>query len=146
MALSRERLDLLLRVAETKEADARRELAELQKRLAGQQATEAELRGYLAEYERRPMHAPTPALLENQRQFLLRLKGAVDSQCRHAQSTAAQVEQARLRWIEQQQEVRVAETMLEQGLVAERRVQERRAQHEMDEFALTRRPPPAVAL
>lgn len=145
MTLSRERLELLCRIAEKKEADAQLDFADTQRRLASQQATEAELRGYLHEYEQRPLRAATPALLENQRQFLMRLRNAIDAQHQHAEAVAAQVELARQRWLEQQQALRVAESMLEQGRFVERRSEERKAQHEMDEFAMTRRPPQAYA-
>jgi|GEM_PF-3023272 len=139
MTLSRARLELLCKVAEKNEFDAQRKLAESQRKLATQQDTESELRGYLAEYESRPMKAPTPALLENQRQFLMRLRGAVETQRQHAINAAMQVEIARLGWIEKRNELRVAETLLEQGCALERKSEERQSQREMDEFASTRR-------
>lgn len=145
MSLTRSRLELLRRVAENKEADARRAFAEAQRRLDVHQRTEHELRGYLSEYESRPLAAPTPALLENQRQFLLRLRAALDAQHQHAERAAEATEQARLEWLARRNDLRVAETMLEQGCAAERRVVELKAQKEMDEFAITRRPPPAYA-
>ncbi len=145
MALSRSRLELLCRVAEQHETDARREFAAAQRKLAAQQDTERELRGYLAEYEAQPLRAATPALLENQRQFLNRLRGAADAQKQHAANAAAQAEEARLKWLDQRNELRVAETLLAQACQVERRSEERTSQKEMDEFAMTRRPPNVYA-
>jgi flagellar export protein FliJ len=145
MALSHSRLVLLRRIAENKESEAGLALAEAQRRLAAQRATETELRGYLAEYEQRPLRAATPALLENQRQFLERLRAAVDAQQQQVAAAAIKVEQLRQHWVEQRQGLKVAESMLEQGLQVERRSEARRSQTEMDEFSITRRPPAVYA-
>lgn len=145
MSLSVSRLELLRRMAESREAEARKLFAEAQRKHETQVNTERELRGYLAEYEARPLASPTPALLENQRQFLLRLRSAADTQAQHAQHAAEAVEKARLFWIEQRNALRVAEALLEQGCQVARRVEERKSQREMDEFAATRRPPQAYA-
>ena len=145
MALSRSRLELLRQIAEKNEWQAQRALAEAQRSLFSQQNTEAELRGYLGEYERQPLRAATPALLENQRQFLIRLRAAVETQQQHCRDAMQRVERARTQWMSERQELRVAEAMVEQGRVVDRRADERRAQIEMDDFAVTRRPPVAYA-
>lgn len=135
MALSRSRLELLLRMAERREADARSAVAEAQRRLDTQQSIDRELRSYRDDYETRGFARPSPLMLENRRQFLGRLGAAIEAQQAQIAQAAEQLRQAQARWLEQRQALQVAETMLEQGLVRERAEQERRAQREMDEFA-----------
>lgn len=139
MALSRARLELLHRMAERREADARAAIADAQRRLSTQQDIDRELRGYRDDYEARGFAQPSPLMLENRRQFLVRLGSAIEAQQTQIAQAAEAVRQAQARWMEQRQALQVAETLLAQGCAAERAEQERKAQREMDEFAGRRR-------
>lgn len=139
MALSKIRLELLHRIAETREQDSQYLLAEAQRKLADQQSTQRELQSYLVEYERQPLRSATPALLENRRQFLLRLQTALAAQEQAARNAALRVEEARSHWMDQRRELQIAETMLERGFEVERRAEARTSQNETDEFARMRR-------
>ncbi len=138
MALSRVRLELLLRVAERNEDEAQRAYARAQAKLAEQQMMLSELRRYLDDYERQRPARVTPAMLENQRQFNARLGEAVKSQEGLVEAEAARVEQVRQSWLDSRRQLRIAQHMHEQGCLAERAVAERNSQKEMDEFAAVR--------
>ncbi len=138
MALSQVRLELLNRVAERNEDEARAALAKAQLRLAEQQALHGELQRYLEDYQNRPHQRPTPLLLENQRRFCGKLIEALNSQLGVIEAEKARVEQANERWLASRRELRVAEHLQVQGDLEARRVADKRSQRETDEFATMR--------
>jgi flagellar FliJ protein len=138
MALSQVRLELLNRVAESNEDEARAALAKAQARLAEQEALHAELQGYLEDYQSRPHQRPTPMLLENQRQFCGKLVEALKAQQAAIDTDRMRVAQAHERWLASRRELRIAEHLQQQGDLEVRRVAEKTSQREMDEFATIR--------
>lgn len=138
MALSQVRLELLNRVAERNEDEAKAALAKAQARLVEQQALHDELEQYLHDYQHRPHQRPTPMLLENQRQFCGKLVAALNAQLAAIEAERARVEQARERWLASRRELHVAEHLQLQGDAEARRVAEKHSQREMDEFAAMR--------
>ena len=145
MSLSSTRLELLLKVAEKTEGEAREVVADAERREAEVAAILVELEKYLAEYEAKPMALVSPVLLENRRQFNLRLQGAIEQQRRNVAEVAARTIKARERWMLTRKEVKVTETLLEQARVEDRKLADRRGQREMDEFAMLRRHTQAAA-
>lgn len=139
MSLSSTRLELLLTVAEKTEGEARDAVAEAERREVEVAAILVELEKYLAEYEARPMTTVSPVLLENRRQFNLRLQAAIEQQRRGVAEVAARTARARERWQATRKDVMVTETLLEQARAEDRKLAERRSQREMDEFAMLRR-------
>ena len=145
MSLSSTRLELLLKVAEKAEGEARDMVAEAERREAEVKAILAELEKYLAEYEAKPMALVSPVLLENRRQFNLRLQGAIAQQQRSVAEVAARTVKARERWQSTRKEVMVTETLLGHARVEDRKLADKRSQREMDEFAMIRRHAQAAA-
>lgn len=138
MSLSKARRDLLNRVAERNEEEALAGLRAAEARLAEATSLHGELGRYLDDYQRRPIAVPTPAILENQRQFLLKLDDALRSQAQAITAAEARVAQARETWLATRRELRIAVLLDEQGAADDRRRDDRRSQREMDEFAATR--------
>lgn len=138
MSLSKTRRDLLNRVAERNEEEALAGLRAAEARLAEATSLHGELGRYLDDYQRRPIAVPTPAILENQRQFLLKLDDALRSQAQAITAAEARVASAREVWLDSRRELRIAHLLDEQGAAEERRLADRRSQREMDEFATTR--------
>lgn len=138
MRLSKARLDLLSRVAERNEEDALAALRAAEGRLADATALHGELGRYLDDYQARPLGAPNPTLLDNQRQFIARLDQALQAQAQAVDAATARVAQAREAWMASRRELRISQLLQEQGAAEDRRVDERRSQRETDEFALHR--------
>jgi flagellar protein FliJ len=143
MTLSRTRLELLHRIAEKKEKDAQSLLADAQKKLTEKQNMHRELQTYLGEYERQSPTATSAMLLENQRQFLMRLHNAGTAQLQAVANAKQKLELVRLEWLQKRKDLQIAETMLEQGRQEALRVSERQSQRDMDEFATMRQRPTA---
>lgn len=141
MPLSTERLQLLHRVAERGEDDARRVLASARQQLEQQTQIERELQRYLDEYQCGPGDGVrlSAALLENRRLFVQRLRAAVLAQANQVERTAAAMRQTEERWLESRRALRIAEQMREAGRLAEQRVEDSRAQRLQDDETLQRR-------
>lgn len=138
MSLSKARRELLNRVAERNEEEALAALRAAETRLAEASALHGELGRYLDDYQRRPVAVPNPAILENQRQFLIKLDTALRAQAQAVSAAEGRVAIAREAWLATRRELRIAHLLDEQGAAEDRRVADRRSQREMDDFALTR--------
>lgn len=135
MSLSLARLELLYRLAEKREQDALNALAQAQKKLATQQATQRELQGYLAGYQGQAPRGNSVQMLLNQRAFNAKLGQAVEAQLQTVHTVAAQVQEQQAAWQESLRARRTAQHLLDQARLEQGRVAERRAQRDTDEFA-----------
>lgn len=138
MSLSKARRELLNRVAERNEEDALAALRAAEARVAEAAALHAELGRYLDDYQQRPIAFASPAILENQRQFLIKLDTALRAQAEAVRAAEARVASAREGWLATRRELRIAHLLDEQGAAEDRRIDDRRSQREMDEFATVR--------
>jgi flagellar FliJ protein len=136
-ALSSERLAPIKELAERRESDAARALAEAQRALADREAQLHELENY--KEPETPRGAPatqTAALLRNRESFRLRLAEAIRYQRQAVAEARKKVEAARAAWVNERCKTKVIEKLIERSEASELRVQERQQQREMDEFAL----------
>lgn len=138
MSLSKARRELLNRVAERNEDDALAALRAAEARLAEQTALHGELGRYLDDYQQRPIAFANPVILENQRQFLAKLDTALRAQADAVRAAEARVATSREAWLATRRELRIAHLLDEQGAAEDRRIDDRRSQREMDEFATVR--------
>lgn len=135
MALESERLDLLVRVADTKTEHAARDLARQRTFLQEQTERLQELCTYLAEYRARPMPA-SPQLIANRDRFLARLAEAESQQRRVVQQAQTAVHGAVRSWDDRRRSGEKFETLQGHAQKREARDAERRAQAGLDEFAV----------
>lgn len=135
MALDTERLDLLVRVADSKTEHAARDLVRQRTFLREQMDRLAELCGYLTEYRARPIPA-SPQLIANRERFLARLAEAEAQQRRVVQQAETAVEGATRSWGERRRDGEKFETLHQGAQAREARVEERRTQGGLDEFAV----------
>ncbi len=138
MSLSKSRLELLHRVAERNEEQALAALRAAESRQAEAVSLQDELRRYLDDYQARPVGVPNPLLLDNQRQFLVKLDTALRAQATAVDTASQRVAVAREAWLATRRELRISLLLQEQGAAEDRRLADRRSQKETDEFALNR--------
>ena len=138
MSLSKSRLELLHRVAERNEQQALAALRAAEARQAEAASLQDELRRYLDDYQGRPVGVPNPLLLDNQRQFLVKLDTALRAQATAVDTASQRVVVAREAWLATRRELRINLLLQEQGAAEDRRLADRRSQKETDEFALNR--------
>jgi flagellar FliJ protein len=134
-SLSR-RLAPIRQIAESRENDAARQLAESQRQLAQQEKQLHEMERYLREYsESRPAGAVAPALLANREAFLRQLAEALRWQAGAVADARQRLQQARDNWLGKHRDTDVLDHLIERSRGDELRAQERRQQRELDEFA-----------
>lgn len=131
------RLVPLQTVAETREDEAARRLAEVQKRHADQETRLADLRRYAEEYATAPA-GPTPALMLNRQAFLTRLREAERFQVQAVEDARLAVEAERAAWLLKRRDVSVLDQLAACYRGREQRQQERYEQRGADELALRR--------
>ncbi len=129
------RLEPIQRLAQGREDDAARRLAESQHALERQEAQLREMQRYLDEYSANPAGVLTPSLLANREAFLRQLAEALRWQAGAVGEARNRLELARQQWIGRHRDTDVVERLLERSQDHERKAQERRAQRELDEFA-----------
>lgn len=130
------RLEPIQRLAQGREDDAARCLAESQGALARQEAQLQEMERYLNEYGAgSPGSALTPSLLANREAFLRQLAEALRWQAGAVNEARSRLELARQQWLGRHRDNGVVERLLERSHGHERKDQERRIQRELDEFA-----------
>lgn len=139
------RLDPIRRLAQSREDDAAKRLAESQQLLARQEAQLHEMERYLDEYSLANQNAPiAPAMLANREAFLRQLAEALRWQAGAVEDARTRLERARDQWLTKHRDGDVLDNLIDRSRSAERSRQERREQREMDEFA-QRRPPSRAA-
>ncbi|MDR3416975.1 MAG: flagellar export protein FliJ [Nevskia sp.] len=130
------RLDPIHRLAQNREDEAARRLAESQQALARQEVQLQEMERYLNEYGAGTPSAPiAPALLANREAFMRQLAEALRWQAGAVADARERLESARQQWLGRHRDTDVLEHLIERSQGSERRTQERRAQRELDEFA-----------
>lgn len=128
------RLKPIQRLAQEREDEQARQLAERQKALQTQEQRLDELRRYAAEYAALPAGSSTnAALLSNRRAFAEKLDTAVTQQVKQVEQARGNCEIERTRLMLASHEVSVLERLAASYNALERKAEERRAQSEMDE-------------
>ncbi|HKY49874.1 MAG TPA: flagellar export protein FliJ [Candidatus Limnocylindria bacterium] len=135
MSLDSERLDLLVRVADSKTENAAKDLLRQRAHLRDQVARLDELCGYLSEYRSRPIPA-SPQMIANRERFLARLAEAETQQRKIVAQAEAAVEGATRSWGDRRRDGEKFETLQQGAQAREAKVEERRAQGGLDEFAV----------
>ncbi|HSW14073.1 MAG TPA: flagellar export protein FliJ [Solimonas sp.] len=135
--MNHHRLAPLQTVAETREDEAARKLAEVQRKHADQHARLEEIRCYAAEYASAPVGA-TPALLLNRQAFLGKLRDAEHFQLQAVEEARLAVEAERTVWLLKRRDVSVLDQLAACYRLREQRQQELRNQRGSDELALRR--------
>ena len=133
------RLAPIRQLAESRENDAARALAESQRQLAQQEKQLQEMERYLREYsESRPAGAVAPSLLANREAFLRQLAEALRWQAGAVADARQRLQLARDNWVGKHRDTDVLDHLIDRSRGDELRAQERRQQREMDEFASQR--------
>lgn len=140
------RLAPIHQLAQGREDHAARQLAESQRLLAQQENQLLEMERYLSEYsEGRVGAAMAPALLANREAFLRQLAEALRWQSGAVADARQRLQQAREHWVGKHRDTDMLEHLIDRSHNDERRVQERRLQRELDEFAQLRPAPSQMA-
>jgi len=131
------RLKPIQRLAQEREDEQARQLAEQQRTLDAHEQRLVELRRYAAEYAAPPVGESTSAaLLINRRAFAEKLDSAVAQQSRHVEKARGSCEIERARLLLASREVSVLDKLAASYHAQERKVDERRTQRELDDHAL----------
>ncbi|QHS09244.1 flagellar export protein FliJ [Sinimarinibacterium sp. NLF-5-8] len=136
------RLRPIQQIAEKKEQDAAARVRERQQLLTQRRARLQELMDYLAEYDA-PGQTLTVTMLINRQAFIDKLRQAIDMQTRLVEQAQQMLEAERDKWLGQRREVKTLEQLALQYQQRERAEEERRAQKQLDEFALRQYAHPA---
>jgi len=133
------RLAPIRQLAQSRETDAARQLAESQRLVQQQEAQLQEMERYLCEYSgSRIGAAMAPALLANREAFLRQLAEALRWQAGAVAEAHQRLQQARDQWVGKHRDTDVLEHLIQRSHKDELRTQERRLQRELDEFAQQR--------
>ncbi len=139
------RLLPIQKLAQDRENERARQLADQQKALETQEQRLAELRRYASEYASPPPSARlTPALLSNRRAFVEKLDSAVVQQTRQVEKARGSCDVERARLLLASREVGALDRLAASYHAQERKDEERRTQRELDDHASrahTRRKP-----
>ncbi|MDM4770805.1 flagellar export protein FliJ [Solimonas sp. SE-A11] len=131
------RLVPLQTLADQREDEAARRLADVQRRHADQEARLVELRRYADEYANAPA-GPTAVLMLNRQAFLGRLREAERFQVQAVEDARLAVEAERAAWLLKRRDVSVLDQLAACYRGREQRQDERREQRGADELALRR--------
>lgn len=130
-----QRLQPLQQVAEQREDEALRQLAECQRNERDHEQRLSDLRRYMAEYSQQDAAVCTPALLNNRLGFLARLREAEKMQLQLLEQAREQTQTERARWMLKRRDTGVLEQLAAAYRVQERRQSERHEQKNLDELA-----------
>ena len=134
--MNAKRLIPIQRLAQKREDDQARQLAEQQKMLETQEQRLQELRRYAAEYSAIPSAATlTPALLSNRRAFVEKLDTAVQQQSKQVDKARGTCDVERARLLLASREVSVLDKLAASYQAQERKDAEKRSQKELDDHA-----------
>lgn len=134
-----ERLEPVIKVAETREQQAARALGQAQMQLNQAEQRLSELKTYKEEYLRR-FHAQgsrgmSAAQMEDYRRFLAKLDAAIAQQQQVVAQAARFVEAKRGQWHERHGKTRALDKVVERYQADEQRRDDRKEQSEQDERA-----------
>ena len=136
MSLSRSaRLEPLKVVADQREDEAMRAMAECQRQVAEHEARLTELQRYLQDYLNSESSANTPALISNRHAFLARLRDAEKFQKTVLEQAKERCDAERTRWLLKRRDVGVLEQLAASYRSQERQQEERVIQKDSDERA-----------
>lgn len=134
--MNAKRLVPIQRLAQKREDDQARQLAEQQKTLETQEQRLQELRRYVAEYAAIPSASTlTPALLSNRRAFVEKLDTAVQQQSKQVDKARGTCDVERARLLLASREVSVLDKLAASYQAQERKDAEKRSQKELDDHA-----------
>lgn len=134
MPMTSSRLQPMLRLADTREQDALRRLAESQGQLGQQEAKLVELQQYLEDYLQRD-HSGSIGLVMNHQAFVARLREAEQCQQRVVEQARRAYDTERAHWMAQRQDLGVLNQLDTSCRRREQHHHEKRAQLLMDEAA-----------
>jgi flagellar FliJ protein len=137
MALDTHRLHVLLKVAGHRVDDAGKAMAKSEQQLRDHHRRLEELRGYVREYQSRPLPA-NAAMMVNRERFLLRLSDAEAQQRAAVGQAERQLQHSRENWRARRQAEERLGVLNEQAGQRESRSEERKVQAQQDEIALRR--------
>jgi len=129
------RLEPLQQLADNREDEASRKLADAQRLVVEREQRLQELIAYRGDYERRVVCGTTQLLL-NARQFIARLREAEAFQRQLVIKAQQELAAERARWLLRHQEADTLEMLAEVYRGRERRTEARRIQQQLDEQAL----------
>jgi flagellar FliJ protein len=130
------RLIPIQRLAQKREDDQARQLADQQKALDTQEQRLEELRRYAAEYSALPSTTTlTPALLSNRRAFVEKLDTAVQQQSKQVERARGTCDVERARLLLASREVSVLDKLAASYQAQEKKTAEQRSQKELDDHA-----------
>jgi flagellar FliJ protein len=130
------RLIPIQRLAQKREDDQARQLAEQQKALEAQEQRLLDLKRYADEYASVPSAVSlTPALLSNRRAFLDKLDSAVQQQSKQVERARGTCDVERARLLLASREVSVLDKLAASYQAQAKKTDEQRSQKELDEHA-----------
>lgn len=134
-----QRLEPVVKVAESREQQAARALGQAQAQLAQAEQRQAELEGYKEEYLRRfhtaGSRGMSAAQMEDYRRFLGKLDAAIAQQQQVVAQAAGIVETQRHQWFERRGKTRALDKVVSRYQADERRQEAQQEQGELDERA-----------
>lgn len=134
--MNAKRLIPIQRLAQKREDDQARQLAEQQKALDTQEQRLQELRRYADEYSALPSTTTlTPALLSNRRAFVEKLDTAVLQQSKQVERARGTCDVERARLLLASREVSVLDKLAVSYQAQEKKTAEQRSQKELDDHA-----------
>lgn len=134
--MNAKRLIPIQRLAQKREDDQARQLAEQQKALETQEQRLQDLKRYADEYAAVPSAVSlTPALLSNRRAFLDKLDSAVQQQSKQVERARGTCDVERARLLLASREVSVLDKLAASYQAQEKKSAEQRSQKELDDHA-----------
>lgn len=137
MAMSTDRLNVLVKVAESRTDVAAQALGRSKAGLNEQEGRLTELRRYMDEYRTRPLPV-SPTLIANRERFLARLGEAELQQVRAVNAAEAAVRESTQGWLERRAGQQKFGVLQAAAVDREGRFAEQLSQKQMDEFSLRR--------
>lgn len=134
-ALRSARLEPLQLVADKREDEAMRAMADCQRVVAEHETRLTELQRYLQDYLNNSVAASTPALMSNRHAFLVKLREAEKFQQLVLEQAKERCEAERTRWLLKRRDVGVLEQLAASYRTQERQQTERISQKDADERA-----------
>lgn len=129
------RLEPLQLVADKREDEAMRAMAECQRVVAEHETRLVELQRYLQDYLNSSVVASTPALISNRHAFIARLREAENFQRNLLEQARERCDAERTRWLLKRRDVGVLEQLAASYRTQERQQVERASQKDADERA-----------
>jgi flagellar FliJ protein len=122
-------------VADQREDEAMRAMAECQRQVAEHEVRLTELQRYMQDYANTVVEASTPALISNRHAFLAKLREAEKFQNTLLEQARERCEAERTRWLLKRRDVGVLEQLAASYRTQERQQVERIEQKDSDERA-----------